>query len=146
MFAVHTMTISAIVIVSLIIFFAMPPPEQFTAHYIAMALIQPLGDMFLYGPGLHFLASGRRLLCIMLRVVRPIFFYTIEVTLYGMFEWRHNVPTIIALIFSNLICSLWILFIASGKTLLNVTNLEELPLPGLFAIFKPFLPIIKNGV
>ena len=146
MFAVHTMTVSVVVIAGLIIFVAMPPPEQFSAHYIAMVLIQPFGDMFLYGPGLHFLASGRRLLCIMLRVVRPIFFFTIEVTLYGLFEWSRNIPTIIALIFSNMLCSVWILFIASGKTLLNVTNLEELPLPSLFAIFKPFIPIIKNGV
>ena len=96
-----------------------------------MVIVQPIGDMFHYGLALHFLSNGRRFLCFNMRVIRPLLFFTIESMFYSLSDWEQNTPTIIALVFSNISCSLWILFVISGKRILNVTNLEITPFPGI---------------
>ena len=102
--------------------------------------------MFHYGPSLHFLSNGRRLLVLAIRTMRPLIFFTIEALMYGLSDWETNVPTIIATTISNILCSLWILLLLCGKTMLAATNLENLPLPGIVELFTPFSVIAKHGL
>ena len=96
-----------------------------------MIFFVPLGDIFHYGPALHYISSGRRMVAVFMRVIRPFAHFTIEATLYGLTSWQTNHPTTIALVISNVICSFWLLQLMRGKTALAVQNLEDHPLPGL---------------